>query len=580
MSTLNKRYVYQVYRGSRFLGVLQDVIPPFKLKQDINTAFTQLTVEVAINADVADQAPEPIQAEDGSNITTETDEVITTERAPDVVGNGNDYIKIRNNNRIKVYEYSDYYPNGLLRFSGKIENWEAVFGSDDATVVMQCISEGADMNNIIIQTGTTYTEQISQTQYTDDGFGNPVTYAYGYDYSSTPPGVKIAQVFNPASGIDVAKIAVYQYALSPPRTVTLKLYQGNTPGSGTLLSTAQVNVSSSGFSWVEFILPSLITLSAGVSYYFELSVTGNISDTQYAGAKISGDVYGGGNVWTSSTGAPNTFVEQSGADLMFKVYSADDTVISPYTNVDPADMLTDIIDDYRGRGGTVNYEVGSIEDTGLSVDYEFKVATTLEGVKKAQELAPFDWYWYVDAGTSIIYFKQTPTTATHKLVRGRHIEELRLKATIEQLVNRIYFSGGDTGGGENLFKVYSDPDSIAAYGQRLERLSDNRVTQSDTAGFISNSRLDERSDELYETTVTIIDQTYDIALFKVGDTVGFDGFGTLVDNLILQIVSVDYEADKATLSLGILPIRLSTAVEQSLKDLLDIQTVDNPDAPS
>lgn len=577
-STLQKTYMYHVYRGGTFLGVLQDVVSPFKTAQEINSAFVQLEIEVAITADRSNEAVEAIQTEAGEDITAEDGAPLLIERQPDVVGNSNNLIKIRNNNRIKVYEYSTYYPSGTLVFSGKIESWEANFGQPDGRVVAQCVSEGADMEDQIIQTGVTYTTQIEQLLYTDNGFGAPQTYAWGHDYAYTPPGARLAQVFAPASGFSIGKIAVYNSPLQVGHTITCKLYQGNIPGSGTLLATSSIVANTAGFSWTEFVFPTPVTLSAATSYYFELSGEAGLWSTQYLGVRLTGDVYGGGNLWQASTASP--YSEIVGTDGMFKIYSADATTVSPYTSDDPTDILKSIIDDYVARGGTVDYSASSTDNTSLSVSYTFKLNTTLEGVKKCLELAPYDWYWYVDQGTSIIHFEQTATTGTHKIVKGRHISSLKLKSSMEKTINKIYFSGGDTGGGVNLFKEYSDTDSIAEFGQQLERISDNRVTLAATATAIANSRLDERADEEYQTQVEIIDGTFDTLLFKPGDTVVFEGFGSFVDGLIMQIVRIQREPDKATLSLGKMPNRLTLSVEQMLKDLIALQTVDNPSAPS
>ena len=63
-------------------------------------------------------------------------------------------------------------------------------------------------------------------------------------------------------------------------------------------------------------------------------------------------------------------------------------------------------------------------------------------------------------------------------------------------------------------------------------------------------------------------------------SVGFNGFGTFVDNLVLQIVRVDYTPESATLTLGILPKRVHQAVEQVVRGVIGLNTVDNPTTPS
>lgn len=249
----------------------------------------------------------------------------------------------------------------------------------------------------------------------------------------------------------------------------------------------------------------------------------------------------------------------------------------PFSGVDPTDIFKTVLDNY---GGAIAYDGSSTDDTGLSLSYTFITATVLEGVKKAFDLAPAGWYWYVDLGTNVAYFKNTASTATHTLIKGNHLSEINIVLSTQEVKNVVYFTGGDSGGGSNLFEVYVDQDSIDDFGQQVERVSDNRVTLTATADAIADGILDSQKDEKNYTVVEVLDETYDITLFKPGDTVGFAGFGSFVDNLILQIVRIDYTPDKVKLSLGELPTRLSSTVEQVRRDLLALQTVNNPSTPS
>ena len=247
-----------------------------------------------------------------------------------------------------------------------------------------------------------------------------------------------------------------------------------------------------------------------------------------------------------------------------------------FTDTDPTDMVRVALDNY---GQSITYTAPSTDDTGLSLPYTFITATILEVFETALSLAPAGWYYYVDLGTNVAYFKQTATTPTHKLIAGRHLKELKLVLSIENVKNMVYFTGGIVGD-NNLFKVYIDQDSIDTYGQRIERITHNRVVDVAAADAISESIIQAQKDEKYETEIEVADSTYDITLFKPGDTVGFAGFGGFVDNLILQIVRLEYTPEKATLVVGTLPVRLSSTVEQVKRELLAVQTISNPDTPS
>lgn len=249
-------------------------------------------------------------------------------------------------------------------------------------------------------------------------------------------------------------------------------------------------------------------------------------------------------------------------------------------NTDPTDMFKTAIDSANTQGSEVSYDLTSTDNTGLLLDYTFRLATALEGVKVAYNLAPSGWYWYIDLGTNIAYFKNTASTATHKLIKGRHLANLKLRMSIQNVKNKVYFTGGDIGGGVNLFSYYSDDASIAEYGPRIDRRTDNRVTVQTTANAYGQGVIGTSKDEAYYTEVDVLDGTYDITLFKPGDTVGFRGFGNFIESLILQIVRIDYTPQKAKLYLGTIPPRQSSTIEQVRRDLLSVQTVNNPSEPS
>jgi hypothetical protein len=243
-------------------------------------------------------------------------------------------------------------------------------------------------------------------------------------------------------------------------------------------------------------------------------------------------------------------------------------------------MLAPIIDDYNLRGGRIRYETGEIEATGLSLTYTFNTASIYDALKAVKDMAPNGFYYRVDLGTSLLEFKQASATPDFVFVKGRHINRLDLVLSIENVKNDYLFSGGDAGGGVNLFRQYQNQESIALYGVRLDRKSDNRVTVTTTADAIGESFIDERSEEDNQTTVTIMGTVMDITLLTPGKMIGFAGFGTFVDNLMLQIVRREYTPEAVTLSLGVLPPRLSPVVEQLMRGLLAEQTVANPTAPS
>lgn len=100
---MSKQYIYKWYTGTTFNGNLQDVISPFSLTEEINSAGSQLQVELGISFESA--SPSLIT----DLLVTETDDFIVTDQLENIIV-GTD-ISIPGfpalNDRIQVWEYDD-----------------------------------------------------------------------------------------------------------------------------------------------------------------------------------------------------------------------------------------------------------------------------------------------------------------------------------------------------------------------------------------------------------------------------------------------------------------------------------------
>ncbi|MDL2342314.1 MAG: hypothetical protein QFB87_04535 [Patescibacteria group bacterium] len=409
-----KTHIYKVYnRAGTYLGLLPNVISDFGFAQNINTTGVGITIDVAVSPDTSPLiSAGSINDESNNPLQTEAGDSILTEGAVNIVGAGLGSTLIKNGNKIQVFEFSQYYPNGKSMFMGEMERWEASFGGDkdQDTIRVYAYSDGQELDNYLLLNGAA-------------------------------------------------------------STVT-------------------------------------------------------------------------------------------------------------YSTADPSNgMVKPAIDSYTAQGGLVKYTAGSVDATGLAISYTFNTASIYEVITTALSLAPSSFYYYVDLGTDVLYFKNTASTPDFTLTNGKHINALTIIATIENIKNTVYFSGGATAG-VNLFSVYKGNSSITLYGQRLDRRSDNRVTIQATANAIGNNAVSSQQAEQYQTTVTILDTTMDITKFKPGQIVGFNGYGTFVDTLTAQIVRVEYTPSAATLTLGILPPSLNPDFEKLTRGLIAQQTVNNPSTPS
>lgn len=564
MADIQTHHIYKVYRDGVFLGLLPKPDNEFEESPQINTPGYAVVLNVPVS-------PDDNVGETG-NILSEASDILTAEDGEELL-----YTEVTNKfgpgtlidlkNEVVVWEFSQYNPNGVIVFDGEITNIKGNYGgSEDIKVTL--LSYGVQLDNYIIESGDGLLIDQSATAGSY-GFGS----IHDYEYQS------MAQTFTLDTAQLISKVAVYLNCASDPLPLTMNLRSGSVHGQGDLLASVTQTISNTSPGWVEFTLLTPVYAVAG-TYNWELdSLYPSYGATQFTLGATS-DVYAGGSLALGFDVSHSYVYVPTTDEATFRIYTTTGNTTSIYTSNDPSDIMRSIVDDQNARGGRMTYDGSSIDDTGEVVSYTFKVNTVLEGAKKVRELGPSDWYWYGDAATNLVHYHAKGTTADHTLLLGRHISELNLEYTMENIKSVVYFSGGDTGGGTNLFKKYTNTDTVNSYGVRLERISDNRVTLEETSDLLAADVLNNNDTPAYRTTVEIPSSVYNIRLFEIGQMVGFGNFNNRnIDTLLLQIVQIKRTPDSAILSLDTVPPRTSRRVEDMRRNLDKLQTVDNPDAP-
>jgi hypothetical protein len=589
MSTIQKSYLYKVYRNGIYLGNLPYVSSDFTYNWDINTAGVQLQVICNISPDVTNQSPPYLTEEDGSTIlTTEDGLYLTTDSVAEIVSAGETAgnFLFRNGNQVKVYEISSNNINGKIVFQGTIERIEADFGGDsdqtstDEQIQLLVYSDGQDLNNYVVPGSDADTLDQSQTTFDDADTAWDLC-EVGFITQ------RLAQTFVVGAGVtNLHSISVRLTGdTTGTQPVVINLWLSTSVGVGSPLGSVSFVPApfSSGFNNYTISFPTPIPVTSGETYAFELSAplsdlaTGPQVSSANTNAYANGGMYTqyATNPWRAATASDNTTPD----DLYFQTYYSSYSVNNTFSSEDPSAILKTIIDSYVAAGGLIDYDTGTVDTTGVSATYTFSLASIFEAIQTCLALSPFNFYWYVDLGTDTLYFKKASTSADITLTKGKQINALALVMTTENIVNLEYFSGGKTGV-TNLFSQYSDQASIQAFGLRLSRQSDNRVTVQDTADILGAAYIDENKSEQFQTQVTILDSSMDTTVFKPGLNIGFAGFGTFVDALVMQIVQIIYKPEQVTLILGRIPPRTNRTLQEAANAINALQTIDNPSAPS
>lgn len=570
---IDTRVVYKIYSNKgKYLGELPNVSSKFGFAQDINSAGTSITVTCGsfVNNEVTTA---PLLDENGDIITTEDDlPILTTNTELQVLpGNSVDDAIFKNGNRVKIWLYNQYYPNGKLEFSGQINRVSFRYGGGDATVKLTIYSDGLDLNNYVARGYPfSYTLDVSQTS-------NNTTAITSQEGGKGTGWNRYGQTWKTGAG--VTTLGSIRLRLVGTATVTLSVYDAP---NGNLLGTVTKSLKLAAATEVQFDFPSLIDVTELTEYFYSLSVAPGQSITSY---HSTANPYANGKMWVStysggSGGASWSEVSGGTRDMYFKTYSGVPTTTTTYSTDDPVtDMAHGILLDYNDRGGLVTER--NFQATGLSITYTFVVALIYDAIKKILELSPTGYYAYVDVGTAEIDILPTSTTPDFIVVKGRHINELNLDMTIEQVKNYLLLTGGETAG-VNLYRDYKNNESASNYGLRTGAKTDNRVTVTATADAIGATFIEENSQEIQETTLTVLNEHIDITQLTPGKTIGFRNFGNFIDDLVLQIVrrEPNYSDGIVSLTLGRLPTRMTDEIQRINRAILNEQTINNPSSPS
>jgi hypothetical protein len=569
------RFDYKMYSSAaRFLGNLPNVTSKFGPAQDINSAGS--SIEVICGKYVNNPVTAvPLQAEDGNTLETESGLPITVAQSEITVARGNskDDAIFKNGNRLKVWMYNKYYPNGKLMFSGQVNRVKFRYGATDKAVKLTVFSDGVDMVQYIARGYPfAYTPDQTQNSY------NTVLNAF-FEGGKGSGWTTYGQTWTTGAGVN--NLASLALMLQGTADVLLGIYDAP---NGNLIGSATKSISNGTPAEVLFEFAQLIPVTPNTQYFFALWLSPGQNVNVYM--QFPGNVYVGGSGYQSdysggSGGGAFATNGDASADLYFKTASGLPTTTATYTSQDPVTgMGSKILLDYNARGGYI--KEGDFDASGLSLTYTFVVANIYSAFQKIVEMIQTGYYMYIDLGTAEMDLKQMSQTADFTVVRGRDFSQLDIDLSIEQVQNYLLLTGGEVSPGVNAYRDYQDAESSTNYGLRTATKSDNRMTQTATMDAVGQSFIEENSQETQETQLIVLNSMMDITLLKPGKTIGFRNFDSFVDEIVVPIVrrEPNYNAGVVVLTLGRLPVRQSDEIQRLNRELLFEQTINNPTAPS
>src|SRR5690606_10040711 len=93
--------------------------------------------------------------------------------------------------------------------------------------------------------------------------------------------------------------------------------------------------------------------------------------------------------------------------------SEGNSTIVKFQSVDPSQIMRTAMDNYQSQGGSLTYDEQSIPLTGTETSYDFNNATIFDVIRKALELMPEGWYFYVDQANKKLVCRQKSDLPRH-----------------------------------------------------------------------------------------------------------------------------------------------------------------------
>ncbi len=534
-----------VYDRLTYLGNLPNVISDLSFNQDINTAGSSTDIVLGISPDEINDYGF-IQKNNFIEVyvyygCSAIDETALLDCAEDPIEdqNGNDIFG----------STSSGAPSGLIKFSGFISKVTRRYG--DEQVVLSVLSHGDELDNYMLEYNS-----------------SDVTYVINQNTSDTEitPSTIHRQTFSFATDTLINGIDLYVRNPTGVSDNGFMQLQVTSPSLGTFTLNGRYDSSIAGY--LTFMLPEDTIFVAGETNYFQPFAAANNT------FRATGSPYANGirQIYDPVEGVWN---DNTATDFRFRMFTTTTSTKASFLSVSPSEIATEALNVYNNEGGIIT--AGEIEDSETVVTYTFQTNTILEVLQQTVNLSPYNWWWSVDLGTNKYNLKEISSTADHIFTFGEHIEAFELEDSIEDIINLVYFSGGETSPGVNLFITERDNDSINQWRRGLRRMTDSRVTLEGSARLLASGEIDTYSQPRYRSQLVINAGKYDTETIKIGQTVTFANLNdrNIID-LILQIQSISYTPDNVTIELDTIPRPVSKRVEDLRRNLLQEENQNNP----
>lgn len=478
---IDRRYQYMTYAKGKFIGEINDVDGYPVVRTALNSFPSDVTVDVArnVDSDQIEAAPFDI-VDDGEPESLVTERNETMDLAGETVSSVGEGTVIEVNNDIDIYEYYGNYegfvlddgeplifddlnemevpigsPEGKVYFRGYVSKYDLTYGKKaKKTSRLTLLSHTDEYNNIILEkTDEDFLSITGSDSSTYVGFGrqpqyDPARDNFAVGQSFILSGEKVLSTVY----VKVKRWGATDMIPSQYPTVTMQIVKGNPGEGGVVVASATAAISENNPYWQAFSLPTDFKLVAAQRYSLiftpDSPMQASMYSSEYPVRFFASNTYGDGAAYYQDGTRNFKFSDyqwhvSSGVDVQVRLSTRGGDTLVPMFSQDPSVIMKKIADFGRSRGSVIKYTDNSITVSDTTVSAKFNLQTLKEALDATITYAPTDWYWYIDQSDLTLYLNKRSEEVSHTFTLGKDIEELKLEKSMEDLVNEVYFSGGN-----------------------------------------------------------------------------------------------------------------------------------------
>ena len=418
----------------------------------------------------------------------------------------------------------------ILKFSGYIDSID--YDYDNGTIILHLVSHGEVMSNSIVSGDEDIdVSVISQTTH-----------------NSTESTNNRRQTFTLAKSTKVDAVA-------------MRVSATGGGGSQAVIGSGNTTIAASHvYLWSGSLSEQELTYRFDNSLYLEAGtywVQADGVSWRYQNSNVldggSRQQYSGGS-WSNVTG-----------DAYLKVLSQ-----QPDYDIALSGDSQAVAQDLFERSLRLDYAplyLDDVEQTDYSININLNIDTAKNALQALYRQLPTGWFYHIDIGTGAIRIKDRNAEPDHLLVYGRDFTGMKVTKDITDIVNEVYYIGGDIAEDQKLTIRVDDPESIAEYRKGLTILSNDKVTRYDTAALFANNTIANNNTPRLTTEITLSALKYNIEAVRIGDVIKIVNGDTDVLAASLVVASINYSPNEITISLDSAPRNISRTIDAIQRDL-------------